>query len=69
MEKTEVLAEEVSINVRWLIPPDAMRQIIIHQGIMKLIRKGKKVSIEEAAIDLIRSKQMPKIIITHENPV
>ena len=68
MEKSEIITEEVQAftNVRWQIPDDAMAIITSHQGVLNILWKRKNVTQEEAAIDLIRSRKLPKIIITHE---
>ena len=68
MPKPDITTETMSefTNVRWEIPSDAMEIITAHQGILRILWKRKIVTQEEAAIDLIRNKKLPKILITHE---
>lgn len=53
-------------NVRWKIPDDAIKMINKHQDVLRITWNRKTVTQEEAAIDLIRSRKLPKVIIVHE---
>lgn len=58
-------AAPVKTNVRWQFDDDVIEKIAEHQRAL-VILWGRKVTQQEAVQDLIRSKKLPKIIITHE---
>ena len=64
MSKPEIATDDVT-NVRWEIPDDYIQIIKAHQKTLGVLWQ-REVTREEAAIDLIRSRKLPKIIITHE---
>lgn len=66
MPKLETVEEEVKelTHVRWEIPKDAMLKLIEHQKILRILQPG--ATREDAAVDLIRSRKLPKIMIVHD---
>ena len=55
-------------NVRWEIPKAAMKQILRHKRVMgaMYLDQEKEITNEEAAIDLIMSRNLPKRIILEQ---
>lgn len=57
--------EKSATNVRWKIPDDAMQRVSKHKNLLELHLK-KEVTQEEAAIDLIRKRKLPRMIILEQ---
>jgi hypothetical protein len=61
-EKLPVLEDDAT-NVRWQIPPDAIKIIISHQRVLKIQWDRDNVTREEAVIDLIRNAKVARMVI------
>lgn len=65
-EEAPAVLQKKLTNVRWQFEDDVMDLIAKHQDILKISWRRKVVTQEEAVQDLIRSRKLPKIIISHE---
>lgn len=65
MTTPDATMEEVT-NVRWTLPNDVIDIIRSHQNVLQVKLKKKFVSQNDAAIDLIRSRKLPKVVIIKE---
>lgn len=64
MESSEETKEIT--HVRWEIPDDVMEKILKHKKILGIVHLDKEITNEQAAIDLMRGRKLPKRIILEQ---